>query len=478
MKLDKPQSNVQRFVSQDPSQAQAAKRPLAPGPVIVQVELRTPLEPTSKSSHAASQFSFASPTGVDLSQLQQVLTKHGLVKSEPSFRSPVAAPKEAGAIQADVFQDPRKRQFVDLHFPADADAKSIVAELREMPEVQRAVVMPKAIPPNVLPTDPLIGTSDQVVTDPATGLESEWYVYRCGVNQAWNTCSGQGVIIADIDFGFLVTHEDLVPNLDMSHAHNSFDGSINVSAGENIDHGTGVLGLAGAASNGIGMAGFAFRSTLWPIQANAGQGTQLPGDAFANAIEWLINADTGGKRLVINLEAQTGQFGNYEMVPAVNFAIQNAIAKGIVVCVAAGNGDRDAGIDDDGSPIPPTGSILVGATQYDPSTNSRASFSNFGSRVVVSAPGDLDHDLTCSTSSNDAYRNGFGGTSGATPKVSGAVAQMLEANASLTQGQIINILTSTGTPISTDVGKPVGVFLDVASAVAQAVALKAETVPA
>ena len=46
-------------------------------------------------------------------------------------------------------------------------------------------------------------------------------------------------------------------------------------------------------------------------------------------------------------------------------------------------------------PFDPTGSILVGATAYHETQNKRASFSNYGSRVVVSAPGDPQHDLTC-----------------------------------------------------------------------------------
>jgi subtilisin family serine protease len=138
----------------------------------------------------------------------------------------------------------------------------------------------------------------------------------------------------------------------------------------------------------LGMAGFAFRATLWPIQANSGPGTALGGNAWARAIDWVRTANSGGRRKVIILEVQTGAFGNYEQVLSVNAAIRTAIANGVVVCVAAGNGDRDAGLDDVGDPIRETGSILVGATAYHATENRRAGFSNYGARVTVSAPGD------------------------------------------------------------------------------------------
>ena len=465
MKLDNTKSNAGRFVGGKSKEQDAATRPR-----IVQVQLKTPVEGAVNAVADGSVPAISSPSGISLSGLQQVMRDHGLVKVEASFRTSNTTRGEA-ALGANVFQDPEKRKYLDLHFPPGADVTAIVQQLNELPEVERAVAMPTAIPPNAVPTDPLIGTTDQVSADPGTGLENEWYIFRCAADQAWPNTSGVNVVIADIDFGFLVSHQDLVANLDMSRAYNSVDGSANVSFGGDIDHGTGVLGLAAAAANGVGMAGFAYAATLWPIQANGGAGASLPGDAFANAIDWVSSQDTGGKRLVINLEVQTGNFGNYEMVPAVNLAIRNAIAKGITVCVAAGNGDKDAGVGDDGVAIPPTGSILVGATQYDPAQNIRASFSNFGSRIVVSAPGDSDHDLTCSTSSDDAYRNGFGGTSGATPKVSGTVALMLEANPSLTPAAVQQILVSTGSAISVGDGKPIGVFLNTAAAVAQAEAM-------
>ena len=85
--------------------------------------------------------------------------------------------------------------------------------------------------------------------------------------------------------------------------------------------------------------------------------------------------------------------------------------------------------------------------------------------MVVAAPGDSDHDVTCGITSDDAYRNRFGGTSGATPKVSGTVALMLQVNPKLTPEEVKEIIMQTGTPVVTEPDKPVGVFLNSDAAV-------------
>ena len=95
----------------------------------------------------------------------------------------------------------------------------------------------------------------------------------------------------------------------------------------------------------------------------------------------------------------------------------------------------------------------------------------------MSAPGDPTHDLTCAHSGDTAYRNAFGGTSGATPKVAGVVALMLSVNPGLTHEDVRAILTGTGSPLLQDPGKPICVFLNAEAAVAEALRRRAETAP-
>jgi methyl-coenzyme M reductase beta subunit len=455
-----------RFKRHDPLPFAPAKPSWIPG--LVEVEFRENVKPTVIAPAAAASPKVGSPIGKDLTEFNRILQRNQLQYAESTFS---LSPEEAANAQATALENKVKvanlNNFVTLHFPQEADVCRIADELNRLPEVERATPIPEASPPQTPLNEPLIGTSDQVVLNPVTGLENQWYIFRCRADKAWVMSSGNNVIIADIDWGYRTSHQDLASRLDLSHAYNSYDGSTNVSHGTDIFHGTGVMGLAGAADNNLGMAGFAFGASLWPIQANIGPGKSIGNNEWARAIDWVRTADSGGRRKVIILEVQTARpvFGNYEQIPSVNAAIKTAIGNGIVVCVAAGNGDRGAAIDDRGKPFSSTGSILVGATEYHPTENRRAHFSNYGSRIVVSAPGDSDHDLTCDNSGDDRYRNRFGGTSGATPKVAGTAALMLSVNPSLSHNTIRNILEMTGTEVVTQRLKPVGAFLNSEEAV-------------
>jgi subtilisin family serine protease/C-terminal processing protease CtpA/Prc len=369
--------------------------------------------------------------------------------------------------------------FVRLRFPAETSATAVTAALSRVPDVARAVVVPKAMPPMLAfnapaPADPLIG-SGLLIVDDATGLESQWYLHRTRVPQAWRYTRGAGVVVADIDWGFRTSHQDFGSGFEQTY--NAVDGSANVTHGASAGHGTAVMGIAAARTNGVGIAGYAPEASLWGIQGDSGTGIPIFQEPWAEAIDF-VRRQPDARRKVIILEVQTGQGGNYEQVPSVARAIRAAIADGCVVCVAAGNGNRAADRTDAGDPFDPTGSILVGATAYDPVLNKRAWFSNFGSRVSMSAPGDSSHDLTCANESDSAYRNGFGGTSGATPKVAGTVALMLSVNPALTHDDARDILVGTGASLVEDPGKPIGMFLNAEAAVAEALRRRSESTPA
>lgn len=237
--------------------------PAAVVPGVVEVELRDDVRAQLVPAAADARPTIASRNRVDLSGLNEILQRYRLEAAEPSIQIPeqeaAAAQSVARARGIDV---PNLMNFVTLHFPPDTDTQQVARELSQLPEVERAVAVPTALPPQSPLNEPLVGTSDQVVLNPATGLENQWYIFRCRANQAWSQASGNGVVIADIDWGYRISHEDLATRLDLSRAFNAFDGGTNVSTGGSVDHGTAVTGIAGGADNNLGIAGFAFGASL------------------------------------------------------------------------------------------------------------------------------------------------------------------------------------------------------------------------
>jgi subtilisin family serine protease len=436
-----------------------------------------------------------SDTTAPNSALGAVLRQYGLREARSVFtreqmqadEAQTNALREAAAIGA-TSQDqlsarerlPSLAQFVRLRFPPGTPMAEVTNALRRLPEVARAVPVPRATPPmapvTLIPSDPLIGSGGGTIsTDPVTKLESQWYLHRTRVPQAWRYARGANVVVADVDWGFRTTHEELRPAI--AKTYNAVDGGIDVTHGPHAAHGTAVLALAGARANNTGIAGYAPEAILWAIQGDSAPGQRVFDEPWAEAIDYVRRTDSGNRRKVIILEVQTGTGGNYEQVPSVHRTIRAAIADGCAVCVAAGNGDRPADRSDTDEPFDPTGSILVAATAYHDKLNKRASFSNYGKRVVVSAPGDPLHDLTCGQATDNAYRNEFGGTSGATPKVAGTVALMLSVNPDLSHDDIRDILVGTGSPVVEDPGKPIGVLLNAEAAVAEALRRRSEAQP-
>jgi subtilisin family serine protease len=432
------------------------------------------------------------------SGLSVILREYGLQDARPVFtREQIQAEeahttslREAAALGA-ATQDqvsalerlPALSNFVRLRFPPGTPPSEVTAALKRLPEVARAVVVPRAAPPIIAlstptPTDPLIGGGGGLISvDPNTNLESQWYLYRTRVPQAWRYSRGANVVVADIDWGFRTTHQEF--RLAVERTYNAFDGGNGVTNGAHAAHGTAVVGIVGARANNDGICGYAPESALWVIQGDSSPNPRVFEEPWAEAIDYVRRTDAGGRRKVIIVEVQTSPLGgNYEQVPSVHRAIRAAIADGCVVCVAAGNGNRPADRTDGDEPFDPTGSILVGATAYDERLNKRAWFSNYGSRVVVSAPGDPLHDVTCGQAADNAYRNSFGGTSGATPKVAGTVALMLSVNPQLSHDDIREVLAGTGAPVTEDPGKPIGVFLNAEAAVAEALRRLSEAQPA
>jgi hypothetical protein len=276
--------------------------------------------------------------------------------------------------------------------------------------------------------------------------------YDLHVPEAWGlTAVSPDVVVAVIDTGVDLSHPDL--NLVQGYDYDGTAGGGPVADTDN--HGTSCAGNVGAIyNNGAGVIGTAPGVKIMPVY----WGTLESHLALSIDVAVAHGAD-----ILSNSWGWVG-FPN----TAIEDAIDDALAAGVAVIFAAGNGpDREPYTYDVAFPGYLTGSkniVTVGASSLTDEHKAAASSDGefgWGSSYVgdgpdVVAPGPWSYTTDRlgalgyndgSTLSDPAYTPDFGGTSSSTPKVAGIVALMLSANPDLTPAQIKQILRSTADDI-------------------------------
>lgn len=241
-------------------------------------------------------------------------------------------------------------------------------------------------------------------------------------NNTFNTTynyshDGSGVTAYVIDTGIRATHQEFRNAAGASRVQAGY-AAITGGTADCNGHGTHVAGTIGGTTVGV-----AKNITLVPVRVLdcAGSGTA---SAMVAGINWVIT-NAKGKIAVANMSISGGASST------VDKAVQNAIKTGIVFTVSAGNNNKDASLY---SPARVAEAITVGATS---NTDTRASFSNYGARVDIFAPG---ASIYSAWYSGDTTYRTSSGTSMASPHVAGAVALLLQETnlsvASTTPGTI------------------------------------------
>ena len=187
----------------------------------------------------------------------------------------------------------------------------------------------------------------------------------------------------------------------MRATHNEFSGRVgngytSINDGRGTDdchgHGTHVSGTVGGTTYGV-----AKQVTLHPVRVLNCQGSGTTSGVIAG-VDW-VTANHASPA-VANMSLGGGASSSLDL------AVRNSVAGGVTYAVAAGNDNANAC---NYSPARVAEALTVGSTT---SSDSRSSFSNWGTCVDVFGPGS---SITSTWSTSDTATNTISGTSMASP---------------------------------------------------------------
>jgi subtilisin-like proprotein convertase family protein len=289
-------------------------------------------------------------------------------------------------------------------------------------------------------------------------LPNQWHLQNMGqwngvagqdlnVVPAWNRgYSGAGVTIAIVDDGLQYTHPDIAPNYVPSGSYDYNGNDADPMPASYNGHGTSAGGVAAAADETTCGVGVAYNAGLSGIRLIASPSTDAQ---VASALNY---------QMQIN-QIYSNSWGPGDSGSSLDGAgplARNALANGVtngrggrgsIYVWAAGNGLQTLDNVNADSYANSPYTIAVGAAD---NRGIQSSYSEPGSAIFVTAPssGNNVGIYTTDLLGYGGYSNGdctdsFGGTSSATPAVSGVIALMLQANPNLGWRDVQHILALT-----------------------------------
>jgi subtilisin family serine protease len=395
---------------------------------------------------------------------------------------------DADAIAGDIVGAPgaraqsltsRTRDAIQLiRLNSDVSVEEAVRRAKEDPRVEYAE------------PDYFVYAMDTVPNDPF--FSQLWGLYSTGCNfcgdqqtssivatQAWDITQGtegsDAVVVAVLDSGVELQHEDLIANAWVNPQPGILPGFVNDVNGWNFvlntnqvftdpsedEHGTHVAGSIGAAgNNGKGVTGVAWHVKLMSLKFlhNTSLGTTGSTSDAVRGINYAIDLRNHG----VNLRVINASWGGQKDSQALRDAIAAANNAGILFVCAAGN--SGANLDD----VPDFPSVNSNSPDAFPGAYGRAlpnvisvaavdqngflaSFSNFGhDSVSLAAPGVFIWS-TWPTALGGYNRES--GTSMASPYVAGIAVLLWSHEPSLTPAQVKQRIVDTSEPLSSLVSK-------------------------
>lgn len=329
----------------------------------------------------------------------------------------------------------------------------IVAELGQDPRVRYAELDPVIVPDQTLPNDPTFSNQYAMHN---TGQSGGLVDADIDGPEGWSMVPNNAppIIVAVADDQFQVGHNDLAANFWINEDEipgNNIDddangfidddrgwdfSSNNRDVSGSGSHGMHCAGIVGMVhNNSIGGAGAAKNVRLMPLQITGGSLSFM--SALVNAVDY---ARLNGAKVI------TVSYNIDGFTQALTDAIGRAKASDMVYVNSAGNNNQN--MDNLRGQLQAIHDNVVFVASTDRNDN-RSSFSNFGQRTQLAAPGS---DIW-STLNNNTHGNNSG-TSMAAPCAAGVIATVRQMFPNLTASQAIQRvrLTSEIRPWMTSIG--------------------------
>lgn len=272
-------------------------------------------------------------------------------------------------------------------------------------------------------------------------IEAAWDVTTGGV-----TVNGDTIVVAVLDDGTDLDHEDLVANLWRNNdeiPNNGLDDDNNgyiddyfgydtnsndsdPGASNSDNHGTPVAGIVGArGNNGVGVSGMNWNVKIMSIRNGFLTAESEVLESYLYALESRMEYDaSGGTRgaYVVATNASWGRdFGDVDDSPIWCNLYDELGAAGILSAGATINGNVDVDVDGD-LPTNCPSDYLIGVTNLN-TNDEKVTGAGFGTTSIDL--GAYGEDVF--TTDNGNGYGYFGGTSAATPMVAGAIALLYSA---------------------------------------------------
>lgn len=259
-----------------------------------------------------------------------------------------------------------------------------------------------------------------------------WGLPKIQASSAWDITTGSdSVIVAVTDTGVDYNLPEIKDNILRDDSGNivGYDfANDDTDPMDDHGHGTHVSGtIAAVTNNALGIAGVAWKTKIIPVKVFSAGGSGYASD-IAPGIIWGV--DHGGR-------ISNNSWGGSGANQTITDAVQYAYTKGELFVAAAGNANLGTSLF---HPANLEQALTISAFDW---TDNKASFSNYGTKMDVAAPGVNILSLKATTSPMCTAEHTVGtnycyvsGTSMASPHVSGLAALILAKNPSWTNEQV------------------------------------------